>query len=370
MPTVPGFAERRCVAVSGVDLEVLRSAAAVTLARLRRYSNLPDAYIALHTGNFSFEVPGIDGVIVYRPSGRFLIQFGGVFAAPDRQEELLRAFVRRAAEDNRRVISVKLLRDDIDVYIRTGFAINQLGASYARSLAEGFSLSGNRMAKIRKNISRAARDGVTVRELAVVQRTPQLMAMLDDVDRSWLKSKGFGVAELDFMNGERGGPADQLRRLLVAEREGRIVGYATFSPVFGRHAGWLADLTRRMSDAPRGTSDVLLSNAIRQFLREHVAYLHLGLTPFTGIDPKYRVEGGSPLGDRIVHWLSTRGRFVYPAQSEVAYKLKWQPDLIQPEYVAFHDGLSLRAVWRLLRVTKAVSFNRTGSIRGAVGPNQ
>jgi hypothetical protein len=38
----------------------------------------------------------------------------------------------------------------------------------------------------------------------------------------------------------------------------------------------------------------------------------------------------------------------------VAYKLKWAPDLVQPEYVAFAGGISLRSVWALLRLTNAV----------------
>ena len=226
------------VDVSGVDVEVLRSVPDATLSRLRRYAHLPDAFHAMHTGNSAFEVPGVDGVIVYRPSGRIAFQFGAVFAAPDRQAELLHAFMRWAAEDRRRVVAVQLQREDVDLYVRAGFAVNQLGVSYARSLTGGFSLSGKHMAKIRAHLSRAVRDGVVVRELAdVAEQTPQVTAGLDEVDRSWLKGKGFGAGELDFMIGERGRPADQLCRMFVAEQEGRIVGYQTFSPVFGRHAG-------------------------------------------------------------------------------------------------------------------------------------
>ncbi|WP_390479820.1 phosphatidylglycerol lysyltransferase domain-containing protein, partial [Frankia casuarinae] len=114
----------------------------------------------------------------------------------------------------------------------------------------------------------------------------------------------------------------------------------------------------RIPDAPTGVSELILSTAVRQFVGEKTPYLHFGLTPFTSLDPKHRLPGHSPFVDRFVRWLGTRAEWIYPAQSQVAYKLKWQPDLIQPEYVAFQDGVSLSAVWRLMRVTKAVSLRR------------
>ncbi|ABD12587.1 hypothetical protein ThrDRAFT_04223 [Frankia casuarinae] len=343
---------------SSTGVAQTRSVAEPTLDVLTRHAHNPSAYLALNEGNLTFEVDGIDGVVIYRPSGRFLIQFGGVFAPPDQQAELLTEFVRWARQNRRRVISVQLMPEDTDIYLRAGFGVNQLGASYARSL-DGFSMSGKHFVKIRNKISRANRDGVRVREVAAVrERTPQLMEALNEVDWVWLKAKGFGVAEIDFMIGQRGGWAERRRRLFVAEHAGRLVGYQVFSPVFGRHSGWLHDLSRRIPDAPTGVSELILSTAVRQFVGEKTPYLHFGLTPFTSLDPKHRLPGHSPFVDRFVRWLGTRAEWIYPAQSQVAYKLKWQPDLIQPEYVAFQDGVSLSAVWRLMRVTKAVSLRR------------
>jgi hypothetical protein len=38
----------------------------------------------------------------------------------------------------------------------------------------------------------------------------------------------------------------------------------------------------------------------------------------------------------------------------VAYKLKWRPHLIQPDYLAFHGRPSVGAVARLLRLTRVI----------------
>ena len=39
---------------------------------------------------------------------------------------------------------------------------------------------------------------------------------------------------------------------------------------------------------------------------------------------------------------------------QLAYKEKWGPQLVLPEYLAFEGGASLRAVWHILRVTKSI----------------
>jgi hypothetical protein len=37
-----------------------------------------------------------------------------------------------------------------------------------------------------------------------------------------------------------------------------------------------------------------------------------------------------------MRWLWENGSFVYPAQTQLAYKSKWAPSVILPEYLAFH----------------------------------
>ena len=55
------------------------------------------------------------------------------------------------------------------------------------------------------------------------------------------------------MVGERGGAAGAMRRMFIAtDADGHVLGYITFSPVYGRRSGWLHDLSRRRPDAPPG----------------------------------------------------------------------------------------------------------------------
>ena len=251
---------------------------------LSRHAHNPSAFLALNTTTRHFSPVGFDGVIAYRPSGRrHLVQLGGVFADPAEQAALLAAFRRYARAHRRRVMAVQLLPDDARMYAAAGFTVNQFGADYARRL-DTFSLAGKKYVQLRNKVSRAGRAGVTVAEPAVEARQGSLDEQLCALDTAWLRSKGRHVKELAFMVGERGGDADCRRRLFVATGpDGDPLAYVSFSPVYGRHAGWLHDLSRRRPDAPPGSLELIVTTAVETFRAEGAPYLHFGFTPFTGL---------------------------------------------------------------------------------------
>ena len=68
-------------------------------------------------------------------------------------------------------------------------------------------------------------------------------------------------------------------------------------------------------------------------------------------------EGGrdaAPAPDAGAGRRTAKGRAVYPAVTQESFKLKWRPQHIEPEYLAFQRGVTPGAVWRLMRLTKAV----------------
>jgi lysylphosphatidylglycerol synthetase-like protein (DUF2156 family) len=329
---------------------------AAAAAILLRHAENPSAFLSLNTGTRQFFVPGIDGMIAYAPAGRrCLVQFGGVFAAPEDQDPMLDEFLGFAARQRRRVVSVQLLRPDAERYLTKGFTVNQFGTSYSCSLAD-FSLQGRAFSQLRNKISKARRAGIVVAEVGVDRpNTTDLVEQMDAIDKDWLRSKGRHVKQLAFMVGERGGSAAPLRRLFVATGpSGQVVSYITFSPAYGTHAGWLYDLPRRRPDAPQGTIQLVMISAIERFQAEQAGYLHLGLTPFSGIAGEHELPGRSRTAACLVQLLAEHGRHIYPAADQVAFKRKWAPEVVQPEYVAFAGGVRLRSVWSLLRLTNAI----------------
>ncbi|ARZ66983.1 hypothetical protein SMD11_1322 [Streptomyces albireticuli] len=316
---------------------------------LQRYADNPSAFLALNERTEHFRADGLDGFVAYRASGRHLLQFGGPFAHPAERAALLAAFRAHAARSRKRVIAVQLQSEDARLYAANGFTVNRLGSSYAIRLAD-FTLRGKPFVRLRNKISRARRSGLVVEEADPFATDAELTA----IDRDWLRGKGRFTKELAFLVGERLGAAAPSRRLFVGRIEGAAVGYISYSPVYGTRPGWLHDLTRRRREAPPGVMEAINATAVEAFSAEGAPWLHLGFTPFVGLDSEPEPPGAGAGVARIVRFLAAHGEKVYPSRTQLAYKEKWAPHVVLPEYLAFEGRPSLGAIVRLMRVANAI----------------
>jgi lysylphosphatidylglycerol synthetase-like protein (DUF2156 family) len=316
------------------------------LDTLAVHSDNPSSFLALNSGNEYFQDERFSGACAFRRSGRYVLQFGGPFAAPENRAELLDAF---AAQAGRRLVAVQLQQADAELYAEHGFTVNQLGASYAVDLSR-FTLRGSRFVRLRNKISRARRAGLEVAE----SFPDDDQGELDGLDRDWLRDKGGHVKELRFLVGQRDGPLQRHRRLFVGRIDGQIVGYINYSPVYGSRPGWLHDLSRRRPDAPPGVMEALNATVMERLTKDGAGWLHFGFTPFTSLAPEYELPAHSATFTRIVRLLADHGSAIYPAATQLDYKEKWAPHAVLPEYIAFRGKPKLGAVWQLLRATNAL----------------
>jgi lysylphosphatidylglycerol synthetase-like protein (DUF2156 family) len=325
---------------------------------LAAHGDHPSSYLALNGCASHFTAPGIDGLIAYAHAGRrFTIQIGGVCAPGAERERLVDAFLAWTREQGRRVIAVQLQRDDAALFGRRPFSVNQLGSSYSVTLP-GFSLKGTRFMKLRNKISRALREGVQVIELGVdAPWSSALDDTLDGIDGVWLRSKGKHAKPLRLLVGDRGSVAAPVadRRVFAATRSGEVLGYISYRRTYGRNAGWMHDLSRRIPDQIPGVLELCNSVAIERMRDEGSRLLHFGFTPFVGLDAANELAQAFSRGvGWVLRALARHGRWIYPAQSQLEYKLKWHPDRIEPEFIAFEGGFSLGGLWSVLRATNSI----------------
>ena len=315
----------------------------------RQWIDHPSGYLALAAGNEQWRLPGTRGFVVYRVHGRHLVTFGGVHAPPDDRAALLASLVEHAASRRLSVLAVQVRADQVPLFEAQGFTVNRFGRSYAVTLAK-FTFRGTPKMKLRNKIKRA-QPVLTVGEVGVeVPRTAETFDALHAVSKAWLAGKK--KKEIEFMVGQLGGPDDVERRVFVArDLNGDTVGFITYVPVFGRRRGYLHDLTRKRPDAPTGTMELINSVALERLRQEGVEYLHFGLTPFVVDGPE--PASASRVMSRAVEFLARYGSLVYPAQTQVSYKLKWGPDVIETEFLAGRP-LSVRAVIDLLVLTRSL----------------
>ncbi|HEY3608761.1 MAG TPA: DUF2156 domain-containing protein [Pseudonocardiaceae bacterium] len=317
--------------------------------RTNTYADNPSAFLAVNDGNSYFTEPGLDGVIVYRRTGAYLVQFGGPFAAVDSAVPLLRAFRAFAHNEGRRIVGIQLQRADAEIYLHNGFTVNQVGASYAVDLSR-FSLQGTRFMRLRNKIARAHKAGLIVFE-ATVAEWGDAMRALDGV---WLHSKGEHVRQLEYLVGQYGGEMQPHRRLFVGTIDGDLAGYISYSPVYGSRTGWMHDLSRRIPGKLPGIMEAVNKAAIDTFIAESVDWLHFGFTPFTGLDAASELPGYHHGFHQFMHLLWEYGEAVYPAQTQLAYKEKWAQHVVLPEYVAFDGPVDIAGFVHVFRAAGAL----------------
>jgi lysylphosphatidylglycerol synthetase-like protein (DUF2156 family) len=184
------------------------------------HADNPSAFLAVNTGNSYFTKPGLAGVVVHRPVGKFLVQLGGPFAPVDSYVQLLLAFREFAHSQDRRIVGIQLQRADAKFYARNGFTVNQIGASYAVDLNR-FDLHGTRFMRLRNKIARAHKAGLVVSEASLGDWDDAMRAL----DHVWLSSKGDHVRQLEYLVGQYGGAMQQHRRLFVGTIAGALAGY-------------------------------------------------------------------------------------------------------------------------------------------------
>jgi lysylphosphatidylglycerol synthetase-like protein (DUF2156 family) len=316
---------------------------------IERFGDNPSAFLALNSGNHYFSPPKLSGVVVYRQSGRYLVQFGGPFADPEHYDALLRSFLEFAREQRREVVAIQLQRGDAPGYAEHGFAVNQVGASYAVDLAR-FTTRGTQFMQLRNKIARASRSGLTVIEAKLADWADPVA----EVDKLWLTSKGEHAKPLEFLVGEHGGPMQEHRRLFLGLRDEKLVGYISYVPVYGSRPGWLHDLSRRLPDNLPGVMELINSTAIETFRSESAGWLHFGFTPFTNLRPEFEVTGHSKAFNWFMRWLWANGSMVYPAKTQLAYKSKWAPHAVLPEYVAFEKHAQLGGFIHVFKAANAI----------------
>ncbi|GAB3281365.1 DUF2156 domain-containing protein [Actinocorallia lasiicapitis] len=318
------------------------------LDTIRGTADNASAFLALNSGNELFTAPGLNGVVVYRSSGPYLIQFTAPFAAEDERGALLDAFGAHAARTGKTVLAVQLQGPDLELYASHGYTVNQVGSSYSLDLPR-FTLQGTKFMQLRNKISRARRAGLTVREVDYAEHEDTVA----QIDQAWLGGKGEDTKELEFLVGECGGLLQPHRRLFLGFIGDDPIGYISYSPAYGSRPGWLHDLSRRIPGCPPGTMELINATAIEAFRGEGVTWLHFGFTPFAGLLAEHEPPGASPAFTMFMNWFFENGGAVYPAKSQLSYKGKWAPLLVQPEYLAFQGPAQVAGLLHIFKAANA-----------------
>ncbi|RYG85735.1 DUF2156 domain-containing protein [bacterium] len=211
-----------------------------------------------------------------------------------------------------------------------GYERVALGAQPIWSPAS-FGIAVRRDRSLRAQLARARNKGVVVIERTSGQ-DPGLRRVLDQ----WLRSRRFPT--LRFLVEPETLDLDGDRRLFVAEREGRPVGFVVMAPVPQRN-GWLTEMFVRGDDAPNGTVELTLDAAIAAC---GGTYVTMGIVPLAR---QGGATGGPGWLSPLIVWARAHGRRFYDFEGLEWFKAKFGPDHWEPIWlVSREERLSLRTL--------------------------
>ena len=195
---------------------------------------------------------------------------------------------------------------------------------------------------LRAQLNRARNKSVSVREWTAV--TERDRGRLQECLTDWLERRGLPPLHFLVEPDTLGQLSD--RRLFVATRQDRVVGFLVASPVPARR-GWLIEQIIRGSDAPNGTAELLVDAAMRALADSGAQYVTLGLSPLSrhsAFD-----DARMPAWLRVaLRWVRAHARRFYDFEGLDRFKSKFDPEAWE-DIVALADAPRFppRALWAI-----------------------
>lgn len=247
------------------------------LQLIRHFGWNATAFQTLEAG-YSYFFHDAEACVAYVDTGSAWVAAGVPLTAPERLTEVAEAF-RRAAHAARRrccLFATEQRFRDASGDGWSALVIGQQPIWDPRDWAHN--LAGHK--SLREQLRRARSKGVSVRALSPEELTsePMRRALRLTAER-WLATRE--MAAMSFLVRLEPFHQAEQRQCFVAEREGRLLGFAGVVPVPARSGWFLEDLVRDPT-APNGTSELLVDAAMSWAAAHGCEWLTLGLAPLSG----------------------------------------------------------------------------------------
>jgi len=300
------------------------------LVRQHGYNGL--ALLTLYDGWRYFESPDIDGFVPFELHRRTAVACGDPVCAESDLPVLLAAFAAYCQTHRWRFAFVGATDRVARVASKLGLKPVKVGEEPLFDLSQPLP-RGDRAKRARWAINRARRSGVCVEEYR--ERSPVVDAEIEEVAAEWLGArKG---PPLSFLLRSRPLALRDEKRIFIARYGERIVGVIVCSPARARMMLLVEELPRR-SDAPFGTSELLIDAAREAARRDGYALFSLGVSPLQG------AAGRQPYGRfRLARALAAAcyscANVIYSFRLLNRFKKKFAPTRCDDSFLIYQSAL-------------------------------
>jgi phosphatidylglycerol lysyltransferase len=302
----------------------------------------------------------VDGFLAYQVSGGIALIAGDPVCAPHQARGLIREFRSAMMKP---VGAYQVSPAMLEAFRAEGFADVQIGKEAIFDLRR-FTLAGGKMELVRAATNKARREGVVVSEhYPFAKNAAAINQELQEISDAWLSCKG--NHELGFVLGSLGLDHRSAKRYFVARANngaGRIEGFVVCEPIY-RRSGYYLDVTRRRSDAIRGTMELLSTEILHLLGEEGFEMASMGLAPLALLDDPDLLD--HPVLAWLMRFVFDKVNIGYDFKLLYRYKAKYHPHTWEPRYFCFNQRrLSLSMLYAVIQVRNAITLEMLLGRRG------
>jgi len=298
---------------------------------LDKYGENSLSYSAIEDDKKYYFGYNVEGVIVYTIAAGVAVCAGDPICSEVDMPLLITEFITHCKQNDFEICFCHTLEKHILLYTFLGFGNTKCGEEPMFDL-ETYNLAGGKAAKIRNAINHASALGITISEYKPLEKRDKLIEQqINDVSDEWLKNKN--SSELSFMLGTISLGNSMDRRYFAAyDNEKKMLGFIVFSPFVGGN-GYLADITRRRTNAPIGVMEKITIEAFDKMKLEGVKWGTLGLAPLVNSSAEGSVSG------KLFKFVYEKLNSFYGFKGLYHYKKKYGPTVWENRYLVYYPKL-------------------------------
>ena len=293
-----------------------------------KYGQNAGAYLTLEDDKTLYFGQDVDGVVAYGIVGGTVVINGDPICAPEDFAKLLAEFRGFCQDASYNMFFLSTTNKYLEDYKNADFEVVKCGEE-ARFDLQTYDIAGKKGAKMRANINKATREGLTVKEYEVAKgRDDKIEYEIDRISSEWLSGKN--SSQLAFTLGGVGleNPMDK-RYFYAYDATGTMQGFIVFCPF---ETGYMADVTRRANDAPNGIMHKIMFEAFQIFKAEGIKEGSMGLAPLVNLIEEGQ-KGNIP--EKLLNFIYEKMNNIYEFKNLYRAKEAYSPSRWEAGYFVY-----------------------------------
>lgn len=277
------------------------------------------------------------GAVCYVERGAVWLVTGEPLAADNNLCDVTQKFVAHARENRKLVVFLPASERFANAMAGRGFRIHKIASSPYFDLRK-WNPRGNSAKGLRLGVNRARRAGISVS--AITDISAHFRQEVDELCETWLDSRAAGMSFGWLFRLAPFHNANAKRYFAARDPHGQLVGLLAASPIPARD-GWYLEDVLRSTDSPDGTSELLVSEALRQLGANGARLGTLGTVPLSDIGMD-EITSKAYLLSLALRLIRKNLKPIYNIEGLRCFKSKFVPCWWESEYVVVSHGF-LRA---------------------------